>query len=193
MYIDRILSPIETLGPGNRLVIWTRGCTKHCFRCANPELWDTKNAPNYPVDDIIKIIKNIYNNEPFDGVTISGGDPLEQIDDLIDLLEQIKLLTSDILVYTGFYLEEIEMRFDSYHVDKIKDLVTVLIDGPYIDELNSKDIVLRGSSNQNVHIFRKEYVPLYETYLNKGRKIQNVYMENRLISVGIHDRKGEES
>lgn len=38
MQIDRLLYPVHSLGPGNRLVIWVRGCKKRCFNCANPEL-----------------------------------------------------------------------------------------------------------------------------------------------------------
>lgn len=38
MQIDRLLYPVHSLGPGDRLAIWIRGCKKRCFNCANPEL-----------------------------------------------------------------------------------------------------------------------------------------------------------
>lgn len=189
MYIDRILSPIETLGPGKRLVIWTKGCSKQCVGCANPELWSTENSKNYAVEDIAKIINNIYQNERFDGVTISGGDPLEQIDDLLELLEYINQLTSDILIYTGYSFSDFEEIFDDKKIKMLKKMIAVLIDNPYIEELNTPDTVLRGSTNQHIIFFKDKYKKLYEKYLKNGRKIQNVYMGNRLISVGIHDRK----
>ncbi len=40
MQIDRVLFPITTLGPGNRIGIWTIGCPHKCYNCSNPELWD---------------------------------------------------------------------------------------------------------------------------------------------------------
>ncbi len=193
MYIDRILAPIETLGPGKRLVIWTKGCSKHCKGCANPELWDTYNAKEYAVKDIVKIIENLYKEIGFDGITISGGDPLEQPAELLQLVEGIQTITQDIMVYTGYTLEEIENRWNKADVERLKRNVSVLIDGPYVEEYNYSDIVLKGSANQNIIFFKESFTQLYEEYLKNGRKIQNVFMGDQLVSVGIHNRKGERS
>lgn len=189
MYIERILYPIETLGPGNRLVLWTRGCSKHCKNCANPELWDTSNAKNVKVKDIEQIIINIHNDTPIDGITISGGDPLEQMEEILELVKRVKVIVQDILVYTGYTVSELERNWDKSIIRKMKELISVLIDGAYIEELNDKALSLRGSSNQNIIYFDESRKSIYEAYLRKGRKIQNVYMGTRLISVGIHDRK----
>ncbi len=191
MYIDRILSPIEVLGPGKRLVIWTKGCTRQCRGCANPELWDTDGANDYPVTDIVRIIKNIYANESFDGITISGGEPLLQIDDLLELLSEIKNLTSDILIYTGYRYDDLENAFGEDRAEKLKAFATVIIDGPYIEEKNTPDVVLRGSTNQNIIFLKEDHRQKYEEYLTAGRRIQNVYMGSKLVSVGIHNRKEE--
>lgn len=192
MFIDRILAPIETLGPGARLVIWTKGCSKHCAGCANPELWDTKTAKKYATEDILRIIDNIYRENPFDGITISGGDPLEQKEEMLELLEKLNRITDDILVYTGYTLNQLIDIWDSSEIDSLKNNIAVLIDGPYIESLNFSDVVLRGSGNQKIHIFKEKYREIYDEYLTHGRKIQNVYMGNRLISVGIHDRRDDE-
>ena len=71
----------------------------------------------------------------------------------------------------------------------LESLVSVLIDGPYIDEQNDERCVLRGSSNQCIYYFDEDRRKDYETYLRSGRKIQNIVMGDRLISVGIHNRK----
>lgn len=51
MQIDRLLYPVHSLGPGNRLVIWVRGCKKRCFNCANPELqfFNPKSEISMPI------------------------------------------------------------------------------------------------------------------------------------------------
>lgn len=190
MFIDRILFPVETLGPGNRLVIWTRGCSKHCIGCANPELWSTKNARNYSIEDIFKIIKNIYSKTPFDGITISGGDPLEQKEDLLALVEMVSDITDDILVYTGYELEELKEILSCDELEKLYSNVSVLIDGTYKEELNTPEIVLRGSSNQNIYFFKEKYKNIYSEYMKQGRLVQNIYMGERLVSIGIHNRNG---
>lgn len=191
MYIDRILAPIETLGPGRRIVIWTKGCSKQCYSCANPELWDTSNAHCYDVKEIVKIVNNINRELNIDGITISGGDPLEQKDELLQLTESLQCVTEDIIVYTGYIWDELLDIWCIEDVERLKKSVAVLIDGPYVDDLNEKNIVLRGSSNQRVIYFKDKYKGIYEEYLQQGRKIQNVYMGSQLISVGIHNKKGE--
>lgn len=188
MFIDRMLSPIEALGPGKRLVIWTKGCSKHCKGCANPELWDTTGARNYPVEDLFTMIKNIYQDQNFDGVTISGGDPLEQKEEMLKLLKLLKGLVGDILVYTGYELKDLENSWSRDELEILKKNVSVLIDGPYREELNDGCATLIGSTNQLLHYFDASVKEKYEEYLLTGRKIQNVYMGKRLISVGIHNK-----
>ncbi len=192
MYIDRILAPIEALGPGKRLVIWTAGCTKHCKGCANPELWSTAGAKNISVSDIARIAENIKRNTDYTGITISGGDPLEQREEILELLGKLKKIAGDILVYTGYVLEDIEKEWSAEEVERLKTTVTVLIDGPYIEDLNTPEAVLRGSANQRLIFFDRQYEKAYEAYMKEGRKIQNVYMGSRLVSVGIHNRGGEQ-
>ena len=192
MKIDRILFPIETLGPGKRLVIWTRGCSKHCEHCANPELWDSGGGREVSAGEIAQIILNIHRETPIDGITISGGDPLEQAQELLELLEAVKGDIEDILVYTGYEYEELKDIHQPEYINRLEQNISVLIDGPYVDRLNDSACTLRGSTNQRLWYFDEKYRDRYERYLQEGRKIQNVYMGKRLISVGIHNRNEEE-
>lgn len=191
MYIDRILAPITTLGPGKRLVIWTKGCSKKCRNCANPELWSTEGARNYPVSEIARIVKNILNSEQITGITLSGGDPLEQKEELLLLIQELSVLIDDILVYTGFIFDRVEALWNNKEIEILKNNISVLIDGPYIEEQNVETSILRGSVNQKIYYFKPKYESIYEEYMRSGRQIQNVYMGNKLISVGIHNRKGD--
>lgn len=188
MYIDRILSPIEVLGPGKRLVIWTKGCSKHCKGCANPELWSTVYSRDYAVDDVFVMIKNVYNDQPFGGITISGGDPLEQKDEMLKLIPMLRELVDDILVYTGYELKDIETNWGTEELGILKKNVSVLIDGPYIEEENDGFSALVGSTNQHIYYFDEKVKEKYEKYICAGRKIHNVYMGNKLVSVGIHNK-----
>ena len=191
MFIDRIISPIETLGPGKRLVIWTRGCGKHCKGCANPELWETIESKNYDVKKVIDIIKQVYKDTQFDGITISGGDPLEQKDEMLFLLEQLNEITDDIIVYTGYEFHELENLWSENDLKRLKNSIAILIDGPYVEEKNVPEAVMRGSSNQEILFFKDKYKNKMDEYMKKGRKIQNVFMGSKMISVGIHDRRGD--
>ena len=189
MYVERILYPVETLGPGKRIAVWTAGCTKRCINCANPELWDVHNKNGKDVVDLAQIIHNIAKENIVDGITFTGGDPLEQPNEMLQLLRLIKPEIDDILVYTGYQYSDLSILLSSDDMKAIEELITVLIDGPYIDELNDNKSSLRGSLNQEIIYFDKRYESNYKKYLSNGRKIQNMMLGTKLISVGIHNKK----
>ena len=188
MEIDRILYPINTLGPGKRLVIWTIGCSKHCYKCSNPELWNKNPHKNIDVYEFVMLIRQAVNRSVIDGVTITGGDPLEQIHELIKLLPLLREMTNDVLIYTGYTLEKAKKTISKSDWEMMIFYTSVLIDGNYIDGMNNNKCVLRGSSNQNVIYFDKNKKELYSAYINKGRTVQNVFYNDKIISVGIHNR-----
>lgn len=193
MQIDRIIYPITTLGPGQRIAIWTVGCSKHCANCANKELWDRNNGKSISPEVLVGIINEVIDTHKVDGVTFTGGDPLEQFDELLEFVRLLSPLSSDILIYTGYTLSEAKQCISPEKWNEFIDMIAVMIDGPYIDKLNDNRCVLRGSSNQNIIYFNEKVKERYIPYLEEGRKIQNVYYENKLISVGIHNRESKEA
>ena len=89
-----LIHSIETFGtvdgPGIRFVLFLKGCPLRCLYCHNPDTWSMDNTMNLDTTDIASIVmkyKNYYKNG---GVTISGGEPLLQIDFVIELLKLIK-------------------------------------------------------------------------------------------------------
>lgn len=178
MQIDRVLYPIETLGPGKRIGIWTIGCPHHCHNCSNPELWALDDSRNIAVETLMNMIKKCTPDKV--GITITGGEPFYQADDLLQLLTLLKKEGyKDTLVYTGFQYETIKEKYSD-----ILDKIDVLIDGKYIDKLND-DISLRGSSNQIIHIFNKKLKEQYDKILSDKRYRQNFIADGKIISVGI--------
>jgi len=134
-------------GPGNRFVLWTQGCSKGCSECFNPETWSNNIFKEYSPRQIFELIKNFE----VDGITISGGDPLEQEYELLELLFLLKeiKLPKGIILFTGFSRNEI---LENPIREKCLEYIDVLIDGRY--EKNLKvDFSLRGSSNQEFYFF----------------------------------------
>jgi anaerobic ribonucleoside-triphosphate reductase activating protein len=134
-------------GPGNRFVLWTQGCSKGCSECFNPETWSHNIFKEYSPRQIFELIKDFE----VDGITISGGDPLEQEDELLELLFLLKeiKLPKGIILFTGFTRAEISSNIIR---EECLRYIDVLIDGRY--EKNLKvDFSLRGSSNQEFHFF----------------------------------------
>lgn len=192
MQIARILYPIESLGPGKRLVIWTQGCTKACLNCASPEFQPYDSKKEIAVEALLNSIRYVVETggKAPDGVTISGGEPFEQTGELLKLIQGLSKITSDILVYTGYTWEELQRKLSVEEINIVKENIAVLIDGRYKDELNDSKSSLRGSTNQKIHYFDEMVKERYEEYLNRGRSIQNVIYGEHILSVGIHN-KGE--
>jgi len=88
------IDSIETFGlvdgPGIRTVIFFNGCALRCLYCHNPEMWKQKQL-NYDVETLVtKIKRNIPYYGKNGGVTLSGGEPLLQIDFLLELCKRLK-------------------------------------------------------------------------------------------------------
>lgn len=187
MNVARILYPVKVLGPGKRIGIWLCGCNRTCKGCSNPELWQQKREYEVTVDELLDLVKRLSVSHHVDGFTISGGEPMLQADELSVLVEHLKAISEDILIYTGFQIEELVQKHNP-SITTILDSIAVLIDGAYIEELND-DTVLRGSSNQRVHILNPVYQNQYDQYLDKSHnQIQNFMTADGIVSVGIHHR-----
>lgn len=188
MNVARILYPVEVLGPGKRLGIWVCGCRRGCKGCSNPELWVQKPEYEVTVEDIMSLVRRISDLHKIDGFTISGGEPMDQPEGLSQLITQLSAYSKDILIYTGYRIDELKKREDPA-TNIILSRAAVLIDGEYREEENM-DVLLRGSSNQRIHILIPEMAEGYEKYLASAHnQIQNFTTLNGVVSVGIH-RKG---
>lgn len=178
MYIARVLYPVEVLGPGKRIGIWTCGCSRKCDGCANPELWEVDENRKIAIPVLLDLIRRIVSDNQVDGFTITGGEPFFQKEELKELIKYLSKWSKDILVYTGYYKEQLS--------DSDLENISVLIDGPYIKEKNN-GLTLRGSSNQRVYILDERYKELYSSYLSEEHsRIQNFLDGTSVISVGIH-------
>jgi len=186
MYIARILYPVEVLGAGKRIGIWFAGCPHRCRECSNPELWEKNQRYSVTCENVTELIRKIAHENHVDGFTITGGEPFYQPSALNALTESLSCISDDILIYTGYTIEEL-VSFGSCDIEKVLERISVLIDGRYIPELN-KNYTLRGSGNQRIHILNEKYRDLYNKYLESENKIQNFTIGNSIVSVGIHKR-----
>ena len=163
-------------GPGNRFVLWTQGCSKGCSECFNPETWSTNIFKEYSPKQILELIKDFE----VDGVTISGGDPLEQEDELLELLFLLKeiKLPKGIILFTGFSRNEIR---ENPIRESCLRYIDVLIDGRY--EKNLKvDFSLRGSSNQEFYFFSNK---ISSTELVFDQEIEISSLEGDIMMTGF--------
>ena len=131
-------------GPGFRTSIYCAGCPNGCKGCHNPQSWNIENGHNASTDEIMEVIKS----DPFANVTFTGGDPMFQAEGFAELAAAIREQTEKtIWCWTGFIFEDLLQKPAQR---QLLELIDVLVDGPYMEQLRDTDLVFRGSSNQRI-------------------------------------------
>jgi anaerobic ribonucleoside-triphosphate reductase activating protein len=133
-------------GEGIGVSLFVQGCYFHCSGCFNKDTWDFNAGTQWNVNienQFIALCKRPFINH----VSILGGEPLQQDDDLLILLKRIKNeVNKPIFLWTGY-------KFSKIPDDKkvILNYVDTITDGQFIEELKDYNLKFKGSSNQNVY------------------------------------------
>lgn len=142
-------------GPGIRFVVFLMGCPLRCLYCHNPDTWTGGGTP-MEAKDVLREILKYKSYLKGGGVTLSGGEPLLQLDFCIDLLTLCKQEGLHTAIDTAAY------PFDGS--EKYEELLAVtdlfLLDIKHIDDETYRKIT--GRSNQSCLAFAK--------YLSDRRK-----------------------
>ena len=135
-------------GPGIRFVVFTQGCPMRCQYCHNPDTWDFKENHKVSVDEIVKQYEGV---KEFcaGGVTVTGGEPMAQIEFVTELFKKL----SEKGVNTA--LDTSGILFNKGNTAKVDELMKytsiVLLDIKHIDDEEHKK--LTGASNKNTLAF----------------------------------------
>ena len=167
--------PVETLGPGRRVGVWMQGCSIRCEGCISPENQAFDTAFSMPVYELAEQISSC----DCDGVTISGGEPFDQAEELLPLLQKIGQIP-DILVYTGYAKEKILREHSN-----VTKYIAALIDGEFKLGLPA-EAVWKGSENQTMTVLRREFAARYEAWAAERKgKLQLVRRGEEIRLIGI--------
>ena len=142
-------------GPGTRFVVFVQGCPMRCLYCHNPDTWSMKGGKEMTPEEVYEQYKR---NEPFyktGGITVTGGEPLMQVDFLIDLFTLAKKDN----VHTCIDSSGIAFRPGNAgfieKLDKLMELTNlVMLDIKHIDPVKHKEL----TSQPNDGIDRKSVV-----------------------------------
>jgi len=142
--LSRIHFPVTALGPGHRIGIWFQGCSIRCPGCISMDTWAEARGKT-TVEEVFQTLVQWLSAA--EGITISGGEPFDQPDALLELLGRVRSVTdADVLVFTGYPWARV-----SGIVGASPGLFDALVTGPF--EINeSQTLALRGSDNQELHL-----------------------------------------
>jgi len=122
-------------GIGMSLEVFFQGCRNNCVNCQNPDLQSETGGYDYETDTILsELTKYSYF---YRSIVFMGGEPCQQPQALYSIAKHSNLIN---ILYTGLYFNDIP--------ENIKDVMHIIIDGPYIESLKSN---FPASSNQKVY------------------------------------------
>ena len=129
-------------GDGIRFAIFMQGCRRNCEGCHNPETHDLNGGRLIDTSEIISAIKK---NPLLDGITLTGGEPLLQIDASYEIARAAKNFGLTVWCYTGYTFENLPPE-----AEPLLENVDVLIDGEFVESQRDLELQFRGSSNQRI-------------------------------------------
>ena len=148
-YVHSLESFGSVDGPGVRYVIFLSGCAMRCQFCHNPDTWQMKTGTEYTADELLEKAcryRSYWGSKG--GITVSGGEPLLQIDFLLELFQKAKERGINTTLDTcGNPFTREEPFFSKFQeLMKVTDLV--MLDIKHIDDEQHK--ILTGQTNKNI-------------------------------------------
>lgn len=141
-------------GPGIRYVIFMQGCPLRCIYCHNPDTWEPGKGEKITPEEVLE---EFNENRAFyskGGITVTGGEPLLQVDFLTELFKKAK----DENIHTCIDTSGITYNKDNQaYTEKLDELMKytdlVMLDIKHIKAENHK--ALTGKANKNVLDFAR--------------------------------------
>ncbi len=135
-------------GPGVRFVVFVQGCPMRCAYCHNPDTWEmnagTLMEPSYIIEQYERNI-SFYNGG---GITVTGGEPLMQVDFLIELFTLAKQKNIHTCIDSSgiaFNPDNSTLLEKMDHLMKLTDLV--MLDIKHIDPEKHKELTAQPNTN----------------------------------------------
>ena len=138
-------------GPGIRMVVFMQGCPMRCQYCHNPDTWTFEDNKKVTVEEILIKYDSVKEFLKNGGITVTGGEPLAQIDFVTELFKQAKEKN----IHTA--LDTSGILFNRENTTKVDELLKytdlVMLDIKHIDDEEHKK--LTKFSNKNILDFAK--------------------------------------
>lgn len=149
LQLSRAHHPVTALGPGRRIGIWFQGCDLGCGGCLSQDTWPSDHGRAIDVEALLDWCRGLRLTE-LHGVTISGGEPFQQPEALVELLRGLDTwrrgsgASLDLLAFTGHSLVRARRL-----APEALALLDAIVAGPYV-ESRPTDHPLMGSANQRL-------------------------------------------
>jgi anaerobic ribonucleoside-triphosphate reductase activating protein len=132
--VNRLLAPVTVLGAGRRVGLWVQGCRLRCLGCASQDTWVVGQGEERDTEDVADVIATETKARDLDGLTLTGGEPLDQARALALVVEGVRgrLAGSpqgdrfDVLLFSGYPAAAAQKR-----AGRLWPLLDLAVCGPY--------------------------------------------------------------
>jgi anaerobic ribonucleoside-triphosphate reductase activating protein len=139
--VNHIIESSKVQGPGDRFTIWVQGCSIHCLGCMNHDTWEFNTKQQLDTETLASKVLNSLST----GLTLTGGEPLDQLEAILDLVSRV-FEYKNIFLCSGYTFDHIRNHSEK---KKILNFVDILCTGPFeLQKVCQSE--WKGSSNQEV-------------------------------------------
>ena len=132
-------------GPGIRFTVFFQGCPHHCPGCQNPETWAFEGGTPFTPEDLLQMARR---NPLVHGVTLSGGEPFAQAEEMIPFVRLLRQNGYEVASYTGYTFEELVHGTPAQQ--ELLSLLDTIVDGRFLQDQLTLELRFRGSRNQRI-------------------------------------------
>lgn len=180
----------EANGPGPHFTIWVQGCPLKCQGCFNPQTHDPDGGYSRTISSLVQEIKVYWKQKKIRGVTVTGGEPVQQINSVTNLLKEIKSIGEiGTIVLTGYNQNELQSVSG---FDRLRQYTDVFISGRFLHEKKLQKGI-RGSTNKEILIYSTFYqkdefdlIPPLEVITHSDGSISITGIKPEILE-GIHE------
>jgi len=135
-----------------------------------------------PIGELAEMIKKTNGIE---GITLLGGEPLEQSESLLHLVRSLKESNLTVMLYTGYEKEQIV----STEWNELIALSDIVVFGRYRSEMRSINLLWRGSTNQEIIFNNDEYLNEFNRMTDINQIEIHITENGEFILTGYPDDK----
>lgn len=153
--------PVNGLGPGRRIGLWFQGCSIRCKGCVSLDTWGLRPETTVDANQVVAWCQ-AHLHEGANGITVSGGEPFDQPEGLLYILEQLrgcadreKVKPFDVLCFTGLHFSNVEKNHPG-----ILSLLDAIVSEPFLQS-SPTNKYLCGSENQVLRILSEKWRTRY--------------------------------
>lgn len=166
-------------GPGTRFVVFLKGCNLRCQYCHNPDTWKLDGAKEMTTAEILSEYQKV-SEFCTGGITITGGEPLLQLDFLVEFCQEAKKHNIHTCIDTsgGNYNPQ-NIHQQELYKQLFVNVDLVMLDIKHIDSEAHKQLV--GIPNERVLDFARYLDSINQDMWIRHVLVPGITMEDKLL------------